>query len=169
MSSDTPRQWMPREEWDRLVRGENCPLCGACRSTVLSDDYGHTIADLAFSRLRLARNQFVKGYSILICHKHVQEPYHLSREERARFFGDLLLAGQALDRAFAPVKMNFQLLGNAVPHLHVHIMPRYYGDAAPGEPIDPTLEKVVLEVHEYAERVHLIREALEAVRLAEEE
>ncbi len=34
------------------------------------------------------------------------------------------------------MKMNFQLLGNAVPHLHCHILPRYYGDPAPSPPLD---------------------------------
>lgn len=31
--------------------------------------------------------------------------------------------------------MNFQTLGNALPHLHTHIVPRYIGDPAPGEPL----------------------------------
>jgi diadenosine tetraphosphate (Ap4A) HIT family hydrolase len=36
--------------------------------------------------------------------------------------------------AFAPVKLNYDLLGNAVPHLHTHIVPRYADDPRPGWP-----------------------------------
>jgi len=30
--------------------------------------------------------------------------------------------------------MNYQILGNSVPHLHVHLMPRYAVDPRPGWP-----------------------------------
>ena len=33
-----------------------------------------------------------------------------------------------------PVKMNCNLLGNSVPHLHTHIVPRYEDDPKPGWP-----------------------------------
>ena len=65
--SDAPTTWMPRERWDALVRGEDCPLCATVRSTGATDEHGYTIADLQLSRLRLASNQFVPGYCVLIC------------------------------------------------------------------------------------------------------
>jgi hypothetical protein len=65
--SDAPTTWMPRERWDALVRGEDCPLCAKVRSTDAVDEHGYTIADLQLSRLRLASNQFVPGYCVLIC------------------------------------------------------------------------------------------------------
>src|SRR5262245_31640743 len=133
-------RWMPRERWDALVRGEECPLCAEDRATVFASEFGCTIAELRLSRLRLVKNQYVPGYCILICRRHVREPYHLSAEERALFFEDMVLASQAFENVFRPDKMNFQLLGNVVPHLHVHLVPRYYGDPAPGRPIDPTAQ-----------------------------
>jgi diadenosine tetraphosphate (Ap4A) HIT family hydrolase len=158
--SEVSKSWMPRTQWDALIRGEECPLCAECRSSEPINEYGYTITDLSLSRLRLARNQFVPGYCVLICAKHVQEPYHLTFEERSLFFDDMLRAAQAIERVFNPVKMNFQLLGNLVPHLHAHLVPRYYGDPAPGRPIDPGAQVVTLASQEYAERVQQIREAL---------
>ena len=76
--------WMPREKWDALVRGEGCPLCAELTREDESE-YGYDVADLQISRLRLEKNQYVKGYCVLICHKYVREPYELSREERGKF------------------------------------------------------------------------------------
>jgi diadenosine tetraphosphate (Ap4A) HIT family hydrolase len=58
--------------------------------------------------------------------------------------------------------MNFEILGNAVPHLHCHVKPRYYGDPAPGRPIEVDARTVHLSATGYAERVGLIRDALRA-------
>ena len=32
------------------------------------------------------------------------------------------------------MKLNYELLGNALPHLHTHVMPRYTDDPKPGWP-----------------------------------
>ncbi len=156
----TDKEWMPRERWDALVRGEGCPLCEECQSTERANEYGYTIADLRLSRLRLAANQFPPGYCVLICTKHVCEPYHLTTEEQSLFFGDMMHVAQALERVFNPIKMNFQILGNLVPHLHAHILPRYYGDPAPRRPIGPGDPAIMLTSQEYEERVRLIQKAL---------
>ena len=39
------------------------------------------------------------------------------------------------ERLYRPVKMNLLTMGNAVPHLHTHVVPRYHDDPAPGAPI----------------------------------
>jgi diadenosine tetraphosphate (Ap4A) HIT family hydrolase len=158
--SDAPTTWMPRERWDALVRGEDCPLCATVRSTDAVDEHGYTIADLQLSRLRLTSNQFVPGYCVLICARHVIEPYHLTSAERTLFFDDLARAAEAIARVVTPIKMNIQMLGNAVPHLHAHLVPRYYGDPAPSRPLDPGLQTVMLTSAEYQERVQRIQAAL---------
>src|SRR6266700_2832486 len=112
--TDAPTQWMPRERWDALVRGEGCPLCAAVASDVEADAYGYTIADLASGRLRLVTNQYVTGYAVLISAIHAREPYDLSPAQRSAFFEDMTRVGLALERVFAPVKMNFEILGNAI-------------------------------------------------------
>jgi diadenosine tetraphosphate (Ap4A) HIT family hydrolase len=40
-----------------------------------------------------------------------------------------------LEAEFQPMKMNLLTLGNWVPHLHTHVVPRYVDDPAPGGPI----------------------------------
>jgi diadenosine tetraphosphate (Ap4A) HIT family hydrolase len=157
--------WIPRKEWDALVLGEGCPLCANVKTPDGEiNDYNKFIADLSFSRLVLDNNQYVKGYCLLICFKHVREPYELPQDEQEQYFDDMMTAGMALEKAFGADKMNFQILGNAVPHLHCHLEPRYYGDAAPGHPIDPNAETVTLKPEEYKHRVEQIRKILSLIQ-----
>jgi diadenosine tetraphosphate (Ap4A) HIT family hydrolase len=154
-------EWMSRETWDALVRGDNCPLCGEVTAESDMNEHGFTIAKLPMSVLRLCTNQYAPGYSVLICSRHVREPYELSASERAQYFEDMTCVGSALEKVYQPIKMNFQILGNLVPHLHCHIIPRYYGDDAPGRPLNPGAESRLLTPDEYRAQIQAIRAALE--------
>ncbi|MBI3972251.1 MAG: HIT family protein [Chloroflexi bacterium] len=117
------------------------------------------------SQLWLPVNQSVSGYCVLVCTRHVREPYDLNREERVAFFADMMRAAQALEAVFNAVKMNFEILGNAVPHLHCHIKPRYYGDPAPGKPIHADERVLRLSALQYRQRVDSFRAALQRVEV----
>jgi diadenosine tetraphosphate (Ap4A) HIT family hydrolase len=65
---------------------------------------------------------------------HVAEPTELAPEEAAAYWRELLRVGRALEERFEPVKLNYELLGNSLPHLHTHVMPRYEDDPKPGIP-----------------------------------
>jgi diadenosine tetraphosphate (Ap4A) HIT family hydrolase len=155
--------WKP-SNWDALISGERCPLCDLIQTGQQEDEHGISVADLRISRLSLAKNQCVPGYCVLLCRKHVIEPYELTTDERMQFFDDLAVAGKALQVAFQADKMNYNILGNRVPHLHVHIIPRYFTDSAPHRPIDPTPQgqEVYLSAAAYAERIILIQTHLGA-------
>ena len=152
------------ENWDELIRGENCPVCELISLDKAEDEHGIAIADLSFSRLFLAKNQYVQGYCVLMCHRHVIEPYELTADEQRKYFSDLAKAGQALESAFKADKLNYNILGNLIPHLHTHILPRYFTDDAPNRPIDPGLKgyEVYLSTTGYKERIALIRSHLKA-------
>jgi diadenosine tetraphosphate (Ap4A) HIT family hydrolase len=76
-----------------------------------------------------------RGYSVVIWRgRHVAEPTELDADEAADYWSELLRAGRALEQHFEPVKMNYDLLGNSLPHLHTHVMPRYADDPKPGWP-----------------------------------
>lgn len=123
-----PDSWKP-ENWDALMRGEGCPVCDLIHTGKPENEHGIAVADLHFSRLFLAKNQYVPGYCMMMCRKHVIEPYELTADERMLFFDDLAAVDKALQAAFNADKMNYNILGNVVPHLHVHIIPRYFSRA----------------------------------------
>ena len=62
------------------------------------------------------------------------EPTQLTDEEAAAYGREVLLVGRALEQVLQPVKLNYDLLGNSLPHLHTHIVPRYADDPRPGWP-----------------------------------
>jgi diadenosine tetraphosphate (Ap4A) HIT family hydrolase len=68
--------------------------------------------------------------------RHVAEPTELSDEEAVGYWREVLRVASAVERHFRTVKLNYQLLGNAVPHLHTHLVPRYADDPSPGRPLD---------------------------------
>jgi diadenosine tetraphosphate (Ap4A) HIT family hydrolase len=116
-----------------LKRGEGCPMCEQGRP----DETEHGIRFFAgeVTDAYLQRAGVQRGYSVVIWRgRHVAEPTALGEEEASVFWRELLRIGRALEQHFEPVKVNYQLLGNALPHVHAHVIPRYADDPRPGWP-----------------------------------
>jgi diadenosine tetraphosphate (Ap4A) HIT family hydrolase len=58
----------------------------------------------------------------------VRDLHELSPEVQAATFADLMRSTDAVVKTFQPDKVNHACLGNAVPHNHWHIIPRYLSD-----------------------------------------
>jgi diadenosine tetraphosphate (Ap4A) HIT family hydrolase len=132
----------------------------------MCDTYGRGggplhIADLELSRVFLHEDQFFPGYVLLVLRRHVTELYDLPSAERATLMEEVSRVAQALARVFRPVKMNYELLGNLVPHIHWHLVPRLATDPALHGPIW-TVEHQAAPLAPTAarERIEIIRRAL---------
>ena len=122
-----------RADWTSRVTGTSCPLCAPRPE---SNDHWDFIETLSASSLYLAKNQTYPGQCQLVFdRRHAARLDQLTEDEYAAFVGDLFVAQQAVARALGPDHMNVESLGNVVPHLHWHIIPRYVGDARWGMPI----------------------------------
>ena len=118
----------------------------------------HIIAEMKNSVAILSSNQFQKGYTIVIFKKHVSELYHLSTEERTQYCEEMIKVAEALDKAFKPDKMNYELLGNIDAHIHWHLIPRYKYDDCWGFPVwIKHHEKKKLTTEEYKKMVDLVK------------
>jgi diadenosine tetraphosphate (Ap4A) HIT family hydrolase len=83
----------------------------------------------------LVRADIQRGLTIAVFRgRHVVEPTELDDDEAAGYGREVLRVAHAIQTAFAPVKLNYDVLGNSVPHLHTHIVPRYRDDPRPGWP-----------------------------------
>jgi diadenosine tetraphosphate (Ap4A) HIT family hydrolase len=115
-----------------LRRGEGCPLCGPRPSETR---YGIRFFAGAACDAYLQRAAIQRGYTVVIWRgRHVAEPTDLTRDEATAYWLELLRVGSALERHLQPVKVNYDILGNAVPHLHTHVIPRFADDPRPGWP-----------------------------------
>jgi diadenosine tetraphosphate (Ap4A) HIT family hydrolase len=75
----------------------------------------------------------VPGYSVVVFRgRHVPDPTLLGPDETLAFWSAVAVATRAIEEVFRPCHFNYQILGNAMPHVHVHIVPRYLNDRAPG-------------------------------------
>jgi diadenosine tetraphosphate (Ap4A) HIT family hydrolase len=79
----------------------------------------------------------VPGYVRLVSQVHAVDLHDLSHAEAAAFASDTRLVSAAVARVTGAVKMNYEIHGNTLPHLHMHFFPRYRGDQFEGRPIDP--------------------------------
>jgi diadenosine tetraphosphate (Ap4A) HIT family hydrolase len=76
----------------------------------------------------LGRWQFYHGYTVLILKTHATELSQLGHDVRHACFEVMCLMARAIETAFQPHKLNYEMLGNQVPHLHWHVFPRYADD-----------------------------------------
>ncbi len=76
------------------------------------------------------------GYVCVVSKTHVTEPFDLSPNQQAAFWLDVCRVARAVRDALAATKINYEIHGNTVSHLHLHVFPRYEGDPFSGRPID---------------------------------
>ena len=119
--------------WDDRERGRECPLCAPRPE---SNEHWDLVAKLTTSTLYLAKNQTFRGQCQLIFDgRHAARPNQLTAEEWLIFCADLYAAEGAVMRSVQADHVNIEALGNVVPHLHWHIVPRYRHDPRWGAPI----------------------------------
>lgn len=149
---------MPRRDaWDALHRGNGCPFDSPRPD---SNEHWDKIVTLLVSTLYLHKIQTYRGYSLLVFDpRHATELRQLNDRERVRFMSDVCRAQDVIHRVLKPDHFNLECLGNQVPHLHWHIIPRYRGDPRWGLPIWMTQESELPRTHlAPAERASLIKE-----------
>jgi diadenosine tetraphosphate (Ap4A) HIT family hydrolase len=104
----------------------NCPMCKAVTDlnqadrSVLVWHFPHSVAFAG-------PWQFYTGYCLLVSREHATELSQLGGN-RAAFLEEMSLLARAIEECFHPHKLNYELLGNVVPHLHWHVFPRSADD-----------------------------------------
>lgn len=74
-----------------------------------------------------------QGHSLIIPKRHVGSFFDISQEERLAMLALLDKAKSAVEAAYQPDGFNIGIndgpaAGQTVPHLHLHLIPRYIGD-----------------------------------------
>jgi diadenosine tetraphosphate (Ap4A) HIT family hydrolase len=110
-----------------------CEICERIARFTPQNPY--LIAELSTGYAVLADNQYYPGYTIFVAKQCVPELHDLAPDVRSRFLEEMAEVAEAVFRACKPLKLNYELLGNSVSHLHWHLFPRYAGDPNPHWPV----------------------------------
>jgi diadenosine tetraphosphate (Ap4A) HIT family hydrolase len=134
----------------------DCPIC---EHLLLSHPL--TIKEFPLSTLRLSNDQTIEGYCVLESKRHVTEVYDLGVEDQQTLMDELSQCARALKTVFQADKINYAFLGNKVPHMHWHLVPRQVTDPFWPESIwSKTLPPRSLPDPEYRRIIEAIRSAL---------
>jgi diadenosine tetraphosphate (Ap4A) HIT family hydrolase len=127
--------WDDPNQWDSQVDGSGCAIC--LRGQPLG-----VLLERPTTWITSDHRAVTHGYLCVVNKRHVIEPYELLGEERAAFWDDVLFAAERLARRLEPQKVNYEIHGNTLPHLHAHIYARYRGDRFVGGPVDNRLDPI---------------------------
>jgi diadenosine tetraphosphate (Ap4A) HIT family hydrolase len=154
----------PAVEWPpsfyELLRGEGCPMCSEGRPE--ETRFGARVFAGSVSDAYLQRAEIQRGYTISIWRgRHVAEPTELTEDEAAAYWLEVVHVARALEEHFRPVKTNYDVLGNSLPHLHTHLVLRYEDDPRPGRPFPfPEKEPPPIEEEVFRRDVEALRALL---------
>ena len=65
----------------------------------------------------------------------ISEPYELPRAQRLRW-EEATRVTEPVAQTMRPRRMSYEIHGNTISHLHMHLFPRFDGDPFEGGPID---------------------------------
>lgn len=98
----------------------SCELCVEKQDPVYENDKFRVI---------LVNDANYPGFCRVIWNAHVKEMTDLPPADRSALMQAVCKVEDAVRAVMAPHKVNLASLGNVVPHLHWHVIPRYEDDA----------------------------------------
>lgn len=102
----------------------SCPFCTPTGDVLLRNSHAYACFDL---------NPVAPGHLLLIPFRHVASYFDITDEEGHALLQLLNEAKAWLDDRHAPAGYNIginigEVAGQTVPHVHIHLIPRYLGD-----------------------------------------
>jgi len=119
------------------------------------------IYTLNVSTLYIFKEQTHKGRCIVAYNKHEKELFNLKQNELSNFMNDVSLAAEAIYKSVNPQKLNYGAFGDKMPHLHMHIVPKYENGMNWGSTFEMNPGKTYLEEKEYLELIKVIKSNVE--------
>jgi diadenosine tetraphosphate (Ap4A) HIT family hydrolase len=102
----------------------NCSLC----KEALKPEEGQLIWRGDDCRIMMVNDPDLPGFCRVIWNHHVAEMTDLSYGQREHLMTLVYAVEEAIRQVMHPHKVNIAALGNMVPHIHWHVIPRYQDD-----------------------------------------
>ena len=119
----------------------SCPLCAKVEDA-LAGRGEPALAIWPACVVFLGENQGCPGWCVVVTREHVEHLDDVPVREQGRLFEDVAVVARAIRAAFpqagaggGPVRINYECLGNVVPHAHWHVVPRHADDPTPRAPV----------------------------------
>lgn len=109
------------------MAAHSCPLCDG--------PGGELVWQSALFRVVLVDDPAYPGFCRVILNRHVAEMTDLDDAEAGRLLSAVFVVERCLRECVEPDKVNLASLGNQVPHLHWHVIPRWRDDRHFPDPI----------------------------------
>jgi diadenosine tetraphosphate (Ap4A) HIT family hydrolase len=102
------------------------------------------VATLRHCVVMLGENQGCEGWCVCVPREHVEHLDTLAIDVQADIFREVALVARAVRRVsvvralggdVAEPRINYECLGNVVPHVHWHVVPRHANDPTPKAPV----------------------------------
>lgn len=103
---------------------ENCILCAD-----LKPNEGELVWRGDDCRVILVNDSDLPGFCRVIWNRHQADMTDLTYGEREHLMGLVFVVEEAVRHVMKPTKVNLAALGNMVPHIHWHVIPRFKDDA----------------------------------------
>jgi diadenosine tetraphosphate (Ap4A) HIT family hydrolase len=113
--------WSDEAAWRGLMSGATCPFC--------TNGPRGVIADFGSSWVTMDETVPVRGYVCVIPKEHATELHALSDAAAAAYWNDVRRASSIVQNVTGAIKLNYEVHGNVIPHVHMHVVPRYPSDA----------------------------------------
>jgi diadenosine tetraphosphate (Ap4A) HIT family hydrolase len=118
-----------------------CELCTRL-AEIRAGTHPGLIAELLQTYAVLSDNQGCPGWCVLLLKEHREHLAELGVERQLGVFADVARVAAAMRAVFprsgaggGPPRINYGCLGNQVPHVHWHVVPRHADDPAPQEAV----------------------------------
>src|SRR6266851_4759891 len=128
------------------MENADCPFCQKLHH--LDPTTEEVVWTFPHSVALLGPWQSYQGYCILIARRHATELSQLPDAERRAYLDEMCVLARAIEETFRPHKLNYELLGNQVPHLHWHLFPRYRHDSDALKPVWLALDRAERDHYE---------------------
>jgi diadenosine tetraphosphate (Ap4A) HIT family hydrolase len=120
------------DRWLQQSQKEHCSYC------VKAEDPTRAVTLREFEISELCAHLYVplKGTCYLIPKQHYVQLFDIDKTTLTALMTEVQTAARALKEVTGAFHINYEIHGNTVPHLHIHLLPRYLNDPFPGKPID---------------------------------
>lgn len=102
--------------------------CALCKDEARPEE-GQLIWRGDDCRVILVNDPDLPGFCRVIWNRHIAEMTDLTYGEREHLMSLVFAVEEAVRHVMHPDKVNIAALGNMVPHIHWHVIPRYKDDA----------------------------------------